>query len=147
LACEDQDRQQARGRVVLESVADFKAAQVGHVQVEQDEVGLALGNSVERLLAVPGEGNLLAVAGKQRLEQRRNARFIIDHQDLGASPLVHGCRSALSEGDRGCAARPTAAISNPFGGKTSSQHVCRTLSLYPGRGEQLLPLALGNCRR
>ena len=91
---EHQDRKVAPGRNARGQLAhDRKTIQVGHVQVQHQEIGLGLQIQREHLPGVRGLGHL-RISGllKHRLQQLKIVLFIIDDEQPGIfQPLfVHG---------------------------------------------------------
>ena len=70
------------GRVALERLADLEAAELGHHDVQQDQVGLERGHLVERVAAVDGHGDLAVHVGQIRLQQLDVGLVVVGDQDL-----------------------------------------------------------------
>ena len=62
--------------------ADLEAVDARHHDVEHDRVDDALGERVERLLAVLGELHVVALERERALQRGAHARLVVDHQDL-----------------------------------------------------------------
>ncbi len=81
---EDDDR----GRLIAGNLAylphDFDAVHVGHHEVEEDEVEIVRAGEVERLGAVAGLADAVAVL-QLRAEEAPHVGFIIDDEDAGHS--------------------------------------------------------------
>ena len=73
-----------RGAVAggAQPAADLEAVDARHHDVEHDRVDGALGERVERLLAVLGEVHVVAFERQRALQRGAHARFVVDHEDL-----------------------------------------------------------------
>ena len=87
----DEDhRDVASGRVRLEPFTDLITIQVGHHDIEQDQVGnLALGERIERLLAGGHEPDLIVLLQDPQ-QDLDIGRHVIDNQDVRWLISIHG---------------------------------------------------------
>ena len=66
----------------LNGHAECQSVDMGHTNVQQDEVGLDLEGLLDAVLAVNGGTNLHAFGRENALKDLADARIVIDHQDL-----------------------------------------------------------------
>jgi hypothetical protein len=71
---------------------DFQAIQSRHLDVEQHQVGVAIGDALDRLPTVARLADPVALMLEPPREEHACLRIVIDHQDVLA--LAHGRRSA-----------------------------------------------------
>ena len=72
------------GRAVAggpQAAADLEPVGLGHQDVEDDRVGRLVGERVERLAAVGGELDAVAVHPQRAVERVADARLVVDHED------------------------------------------------------------------
>ena len=66
-----------------QAAADLDPGDLRQHPAEHDDVGQALGNQGQGLLAVGGDGDLVAFLVEIVLQQGREGVFVLDHQDMG----------------------------------------------------------------
>ena len=71
------------GLARVDGLEHLHAAELGHHEVGDDHVGAVLLELGEALLAVLGDGDLVAVAAEQGGEHLAQVRLVVDDQDLG----------------------------------------------------------------
>ena len=78
------------GRLVirLQLAADLDAVLARHHHVEQDEIGRLRARGDQRLIAVSGRDDLVALPRQAGLEDLEIGRVVVDHQN--ARRLAHG---------------------------------------------------------
>ena len=76
-----QDHDRARGRIVLELLANLEAAQLGHHHVQENQIGLEAGHFVERVAAIDGDGDIAIDAGQKGFEQFDIGRIVVGDKD------------------------------------------------------------------
>ncbi len=76
---EDHDRR--RLRLLVERAQDLEPVELGQAEIEEHEVGAAGG--VERLPAVSGGRDLVALAGEELLERPADGTVVVDHEHAG----------------------------------------------------------------
>ena len=87
--------------VDVEALGDLEPVDPRHHHVEQDEVRPQLGRLLQGLLAVGGHGHVVAGAAEVDLDEARDVRVVVDHEDrLGHQALP----SAIALSSRATAA-------------------------------------------
>ena len=71
------------GRVALEAAADLETVDVGHHDVEQNEIAFVARAEGERLGAVRGGDHVEIFGGELRLQEPAVGRHVVDHEDPG----------------------------------------------------------------
>ena len=97
----------------LEPLADGDPVEPRHIHVEQDEVGLARGDRLERLDPVGGLHDLVPQLVEVRLEQLAIRALVVDDEDERLmdrdEPLGHAGRPSFATASRSSSARPPRA--------------------------------------
>ncbi len=114
------DRQERRSLVLAQPPAHLEPVHAGHLDVEQDEVGLARLHPLQRLRAGGGGYDVEAVRRQDRLEQARVLRHVVDGEDRGLRVRNHRFQCQSSTFQKGCgvpkSGSPRDLQASPLGG-------------------------------
>ena len=78
----EHDDARVRGlRILPEALCHLEAVEPRHHHVEEHEVGTDLRRSLERLLAVASDGDLVARRAEVHLHEPRDVRIVVDDED------------------------------------------------------------------
>lgn len=69
--------------------SEHRAVHAGQHEVEQDQVGRVLAHQPQRLLALAGDHDLVAILGKVVAQQLDDVAFVFNDQDAFAVGSVH----------------------------------------------------------
>ena len=83
--------------VLLEAAADLPAVELGHHDVEEDHVGLAVPGVAHGIGAVAQDGDVVAFLVEVEADQLRDVLLVLDHQDP-TEALAPGRAGGLSGG-------------------------------------------------
>ena len=82
----DQDEgNQARGRIIFQAAAEIVAGLAGHHHVGEDQVGKLVADFGFGLLGVRGGDHVVAAHGQQLAHQAGDAGLVVDDQDAGSA--------------------------------------------------------------
>ncbi len=81
---DEDDRNVAAARPLLDQAGGLKTIQAGHLDVQQDEREVAPQEVPKRLLAGGGRDQLVSERGEDRLQRHHVRGVVIDQQDAGA---------------------------------------------------------------
>jgi hypothetical protein len=88
------DRDAARLGVLLQPAADFPAVEVGHHDVQQDEVGPGLAGLLDGIGAATGHQDVVPFLVEVIADQLGDVPFVLDHEHAGGGGGSH--RSGVS---------------------------------------------------
>src|SRR5918995_2266015 len=121
---EDQDREPILASPRAEPAGDLVAVDAGHHQVENREVDVSLGGDPERLLAVPGLRDFVAVTLERQRDELEDVRIVVGHQDERSD------RHAATSSSAACASRTGSrtriVVPRPDALSTSTVPSCRS---------------------
>src|SRR6185369_6095969 len=103
--------EQAAGTPLLQQ---RDAVDVGHPDVEQDEVGAQALAAGARLRCVFGELDAVAFVGEDFRQEGADAQFIVDNKNGGHGPLCTQCAGACAPGAAACGARAAGSAGANF---------------------------------
>ena len=83
LGGDEQDRRGRGGRIGLQCTADVESATVGEVDVQQDQIGMLLGDAFESSGHACGRGGLKAGASENTFEYGNRGRIVIHDENQG----------------------------------------------------------------
>jgi hypothetical protein len=81
---DEDDRDVAAARVLLDEAGGLEAVHVRHLHVQQDEGELAVKDLAQRLDARSGHDQLVAQRRQDRFQRHQVGRVIVDDQNAGA---------------------------------------------------------------
>src|SRR5215470_5833289 len=84
------DGNTARIRLLLQAAAHFPTVQLGHHDVEEDQLGLALPSPLEGVGAVAREQDFVAFLRQVIAEELRHVLLVLHHEDARAIPSRDG---------------------------------------------------------
>ena len=93
----------------LQRRADFPARELGHHDVEQDQVGMVLDGLLDALAPVAGEDGAVAGVVEDRLDDEKDVFVVVDDQDSLCQPSVGKGPEIIASGPRGAGGRRAVA--------------------------------------
>ena len=73
-------------RVLLEPAAHFPSVELGHHDIEEDHVGAGVAGETERVGAVAGDHDVVALFGQLISHQLRNVLLVLEQEDPTRAP-------------------------------------------------------------
>src|SRR5208282_4389014 len=86
---DDDDRNPTRCWILLELPADVVTAQYREFEIEKNQVGREVGDTVQRLDAIAGDRDFVTFCNKYLLKKARGSAVVVYHQDSVGRPFNH----------------------------------------------------------